>query len=338
MVKVRQNLMPSSLYGWKSPYTMKPTRIVVHNTANDASADAEIKYMNKSEAEGGRQTSFHYAVDDKEAVQGLPENRNGWHSGDGNGKGNREGIAIEICYSKSGGSKFTKAEQNAVELIVDILNRYGWGIDKVTKHQDYANKYCPHRTLDMGWTRFIDMIKAKLSSNQPAPTPTTPTTKLKYSKGDKVVLNGYLYRDSFGNGRGSKKTNYKGTITIVNAKGTKPYHIDAIGWVAESDITKETTPVKKSVDEVAKEVINGKWGNGEDRKTRLTNAGYNYDEVQAKVNEILYGTSPKKKSVDEVAREVIAGKWGNNPERKKRLEAEGYNYREVQNRVNQLLK
>lgn len=243
MVKVRQNLMPSSLYSWKSPYSMTPTRIVVHNTANDASADSEIRYMNKSESEGGRQTSFHYAVDDKEAVQGLPENRNGWHSGDGgNGKGNRQGIAIEICYSKSGGDRFIKAEQNAVELIVDILKRYGWGIDKVTKHQDYANKYCPHRTLDMGWDRFINMIKDKLNTPASKPTtPSTPSTTLKYSKGDKIVLNGYLYRDSYGNGQGSKKTNYKGTITKVNEKGTKPYHIDSIGWVAENDITKQTS-------------------------------------------------------------------------------------------------
>lgn len=72
----------------------------------------------------------------------------------------------------------------------------------------------------------------------PAPT---PSTKLKYSKGDKVILNGYLYRDSMGNGRGAKKTNYKGTITIVNSKGTKPYHIDSLGWVAESDLTKQSS-------------------------------------------------------------------------------------------------
>ena len=163
MVSIRKNLMPESLYSWKSPYTMSPTRIVVHNTANDASADSEIKYMNKSKSQGGIQTSFHYAVDDKEIVQGLPENRNGWHAGDGaNGKGNRQGIAIEICYSKSGGDRFIKAEENAVDLIVDILKRYNWGIDKVTKHQDYANKYCPHRTLDMGWDRFINMVKTKL--------------------------------------------------------------------------------------------------------------------------------------------------------------------------------
>ena len=185
MVKVRQNLIPSSLYGWKSPYSMNPTRIVVHNTANDASADAEIRYMHKTEAQGGRQVSYHYAVDNVEAVQGIPENRNGWHSRDGNGKGNREGIAIEICYSKSGGDRFVKAEQNAVELIVDILKRYGWGIDRVTKHQDYANKYCPHRTLDMGWGRFINMIQAKLNEdNKPAPTPAPSGSEYLYADYD----------------------------------------------------------------------------------------------------------------------------------------------------------
>lgn len=159
-MKIIQNLVPKNKYQIKCPYEMAPTRIVVHNTANDASAQNEIAYMIKNNSE----VSFHYAVDDKEIVQGIPENRNAWHAGDGgNGKGNREGIAIEICYSKTGGSKFTKAEANAVELIVDILKKYGWGIDKVTKHQDYSKKYCPHRTLDMGWDRFIKMIEDKLN-------------------------------------------------------------------------------------------------------------------------------------------------------------------------------
>ena len=140
---------------------MSASRIVVHNTANDATARNEVSYMISNDKE----VSFHYAVDDKEVVQGIPENRNAWHSGDGeNGKGNREGIAIEICYSKSGGDRFTQAEKNAVELIVDILKRYGWGVDKVTKHQDYSGKYCPHRTLDAGWDRFIKMIEAKMNS------------------------------------------------------------------------------------------------------------------------------------------------------------------------------
>lgn len=46
-------------------------------------------------------------------------------------------------------------------------------------------------------------------------------------------------------------------------------------------------PAKKSVDEVAREVIQGKWGNGSERKNRLTAAGYNYNEVQKRVNELL---------------------------------------------------
>lgn len=158
MVNIIKQIVPENKYNVKCPYEMTPTRIVVHNTANDATARNEISYMTSNNYE----TSFHYAVDDKEIVQGLPLNRNGWHASDGNGKGNREGIAIEICYSKSGGDRFIKAEKNAVDLIVYLLKQYNWGIDKVTKHQDYTNKYCPHRTLDMGWDRFINMIKEKL--------------------------------------------------------------------------------------------------------------------------------------------------------------------------------
>ena len=136
-MEIIKKLVPESKWGIKCPYEMTPTRIVVHNTANDASARNEIAYMTNNDYE----TSFHYAVDDKEIVQGIEENRNSWNAGDGNGKGNREGIAIEICYSLSGGDRFIKAEKNAVDLIVDILKRYGWGIDRVTKHQDYTNKY-----------------------------------------------------------------------------------------------------------------------------------------------------------------------------------------------------
>ena len=91
---------------------------------------------------------------------------------------------------------------------------------------------------------------------------------------------------------------------------------------------------KKSIDELAQEVIDGKWGDGEDRKNRLEKAGYNYDAVQNRVNEML---AKPKKSVTEVAKEVINGKYDNGDNRKKKLEAEGYDYDEVQAKVNQLL-
>ena len=98
-------------------------------------------------------------------------------------------------------------------------------------------------------------------------------------------------------------------------------------------------PAKKTVDELAREVIAGDWGAGEERRKRLTAAGYDYDVVQNKVNEILYGTKPQpaKKSIDQIAREVIRGDWGAGEERRKRLTAAGYDYNAVQKRVNEIL-
>lgn len=93
---------------------------------------------------------------------------------------------------------------------------------------------------------------------------------------------------------------------------------------------------KKSIDEIAREVISGKWGNGAERMNKLTNAGYNYADVQARVNIILSGKSAK--SVTEIAKEVIAGKWGVGSERKRKLIQAGYDYDAVQKRVNELLK
>ena len=133
--------------------------IVVHNTANDASARNEIAYMLKN----NNKVSYHYAIDDKEVIQAIPENRNAWHAGDGNGPGNRKGIGIEICYSKSGGKKFEEAEKLAAKFIAFKLKEKGWDISRVKKHQDFSGKYCPHRTLDMGWQRFLNMVQTELN-------------------------------------------------------------------------------------------------------------------------------------------------------------------------------
>lgn len=95
------------------------------------------------------------------------------------------------------------------------------------------------------------------------------------------------------------------------------------------------TSTQKSIDEIAREVINGKWGNGQDRANRLKNAGYNPTQVQNKVNEILAASN--KKSIDTIAREVIRGEWGNGQDRVNRLRAAGYDPVAVQNKVNQLM-
>ena len=91
---------------------------------------------------------------------------------------------------------------------------------------------------------------------------------------------------------------------------------------------------KKTIDEIAKEVIAGKWGSGDTRKKKLQAAGYDYNAVQKRVNELL---APKKKSIDVIAQEVIDGKWGTGDARKKRLIDAGYDYNLVQARVNEIL-
>ena len=274
--------------------------------------------------------------------------------GDGHGFGNMKTISIEICYSKSGGDRFHKAEENAAELTAILMKKYGWGTDKIgTKtintHQYRSGKYCPHRTLDEGIDRFWNMVREKyatITGTEYNPQPETPSTSGR-KVGDVVTING-IYTSSTSTTKLNPARN-SGTITkIVSARN--PYLLDYgnLGWTNDSCITSSSgsssssSSSGKSLDQVAQEVINGQWGNGNDRKSRLQAAGYNYSEVQNRVNEILTGkssssSSSSSKSIDTLADEVIAGKWGSGADRKNRLQAAGYDYNAVQARVNEKL-
>jgi hypothetical protein len=164
---------------------MIPIGVCIHNTANDASAKNEISYM----VTNTNQTSFHFAVDDIEVWQGLPLNRNGWHAGDGaTGEGNRKYIGIEICYSKSGGEKFTKAEERTAQFCAELLKERGWGIDRVRTHKSFSGKNCPHRTLELGWDRFLNKVSNYLQGDmQTIPEETFKELVGKSSQRDKVV-------------------------------------------------------------------------------------------------------------------------------------------------------
>ena len=206
IVNIRYIPLPQNKVTYKkTSYAMDAETIVIHNTANIATADGEVNYMHSSDD----YRSFHFAVDDVEAVQGLPLDVNSWHAGDGeNGRGNRRGIAIEICYSynipKNGISedeaekkwylqykaKFERAQENAAELTAYLLNKMGWGCDlsRVTKHQDYDNKYCPHRTLsDYGWDYFLNLVKAKYKELYEGDEPMTSDEKKEVEKIQAVV-------------------------------------------------------------------------------------------------------------------------------------------------------
>ena len=154
-MQITKMLVPQSKYDIKCPYEMEPEFIIVHNSYNDASAMAEVSYM----IGNNNKTSFHCAVDNTQIVQAILFNRNSWNAGDGkNGDGNRNGISIEICYSKSGGEDFEDAENLAAEYIAYLLKQYNWGVDRVKKHQDFSAKNCPHRTLEEGWQNFINLV------------------------------------------------------------------------------------------------------------------------------------------------------------------------------------
>lgn len=232
-LKIVKKLVSSSKYGIKCPRTMKPEGITVHNTANDASALNEITYM----IGNNNQVSFHYAVDDKQAVQGIPLNRIAWHASDGgSGYGNTKTIGIEICYSKSGGSRFIAAEKNAATLIAQLMKTYGWsksdlGGKRINTHKYRSGKVCPHRTIKLGMTRFWDLVKKEFDAlsgtTSKPPSPGAPSankneiTNIKNQMRE-ITTSGLNIRKDAGTEFGAVGVYKKGAqITVTHTKMSK---------------------------------------------------------------------------------------------------------------------
>ncbi len=156
-----KKLISKEKYSIKCPYTLSPIGITVHNTANSASAANEIAYM----AGNNKETSYHFAVDEKEIIQALPLDRNGWHAGDGaTGSGNRRTIAIEICRSTSEDlNLFLQAEKNAAWLCAYLCQQHGWTTKDIYTHKHWSGKNCPHKTLELGWDRFLAMVEQNMT-------------------------------------------------------------------------------------------------------------------------------------------------------------------------------
>lgn len=220
-----------------------------------------------------------------------------------------------------------------VKLCVDICKRNGkkkllWFGDKnkslnyapksdemvLTVHRWFANKSCPGDWL---YSRLGDL--AKQVTVQLGGPSTTPSASL------------YRVRKSWSDA----KTQIGAFAVLDNAKRCADANKGYFVFDGNGNIIYPAQVNKKSIDELAREVIRGLWGNGQDRKNKLIAAGYDYTVVQNRVNELLSG--PSKKSIDTLAREVIRGDWGNGTDRKKRLTAAGYDYNAVQRRVNEIL-
>lgn len=175
-----------------------------------------------------------------------------------------------------------------IKLCTDICRRNGkkkliWLGDKnktlnyspksdemvLTVHRWFANKSCPGDWL---YSRLGDL--AKQVTAQLCGT----------SSGGGVTSGLYRVRKSWSDAK-SQKGAFKSLENAKKcAKANPGYSVfDANGKVVSGTTSSST----KTIDEIAREVIKGKWGNGADRKKRLTAAGYNYNAVQKRVNELL---------------------------------------------------
>ena len=134
---------------------------------------------------------------------------------------------------------------------------------------------------------------------------------------------------------GNTITTIEGNTSKCVARRTYPWNDWRIAGYARPKYPNASHSDNKSIHDLANEVIQGKWGNGDNRISRLKKAGYNVSAIQREVNQILKNNSHKSNEV--IAKEVIQGKWGNGQERKKRLTKAGYNYATIQKIVNQMM-
>ena len=330
------SLIRSKVLASSSNYTQgrkgyKVCKITPHHMAGILSGEQCAKLFQNP----NRQASANYCIGNDGGIVGcVDENNRAWTSS--SSSNDCQAITIEVSNSSTGGDwPISDAAWNSlVNLCVDICKRYGFTLKydgtkngSLTRHNMFAATSCPGKYLQNRFQELADTVNAKLSGSTTTSSSTSSNKKSNETIAEEVI------QGKWGNGDDRKNRliaagyDYNAIQKIVNQK---------LG-VASSN---STTSNKKSIDTIVNEVIAGKWGNGEDRKTRLQNAGYNYSEIQSAVNNKLSGksTSSNKKSNETIANEVIAGKWGNGADRKNRLTAAGYDYNAIQKIVNQKLK
>ena len=245
-----------------------------------------------------------------------------------------QAITVEVSNCEYGGDwKISdKAWNTLVKLAVDVCRRYNFKLvydgtpnGSLTRHNMFANTSCPGKYLQSKFQELANTVNAILDGEN-APTPAPSAVKKSNEEIAEEVIAG-----KWGNGEDRKNRltsagyNYSTIQSIVNQKLSG---------------TSTPKPILKSNETIAQEVINGAWGNGADRKNRLTAAGYNYSVIQDIVNRKLgasSGSSSNKKSKETIANEVIQGKWGNGQDRKNRRTAAGYDYSAIQTIVNRKL-
>jgi hypothetical protein len=264
-----------------------------------------------------RQASCNYGIgtDGKIALCVDEGNRSWCSSSNAN---DQRAVTIECASDKSEPYAMNDAVYAAlVNLCTDICKRNGknkliWISDKetaleytpadgemlITVHRWFANKSCPGNWLFAKLGELAETVTKNLSGNTSSNVSTGTLYRVQtgaYSKKENadaqlekvkaagfdtyMVKAGGLYKIQVG--AYSKKANADAMAAKLKAAGFDTY------ITTEKGEAVSTSTAKKSVEEIAKEVIAGKWGNGDARKTALEKAGYDYSEVQAQVNALL---------------------------------------------------
>lgn len=263
MLTIKTNLANRSNYGKARDFASLADRyIVLHYTGTDGgTAENNGTYF----AREAVYTSAHYFVDDDSVVQSVPDNHVAWHCG-GAAKHpkcrNENSIGVEICDDVRNGVIYPTAHTiaNAVELVQMLMDKYNIPKSNVIRHWDVTGKRCPaYWVEDAAWkAEFWNKLNE-------------PNTKAVYTVTATAQFNSLDYAMS--------ALDYiagMGFTGVIDTKQSAP------------TVSKPVVPeTDKSIEEIAREVIAGKWGNGAARKQKLLAEGYDYAEVQAMVNKLL---------------------------------------------------
>lgn len=289
----------------------------------------------------GRDASCNYGIGKDGRISLCVEEKNrSWCTS--SNSNDQRAITIECASDRTAPYAMTDAVYaSLIKLCTDICKRNGkkkllWFADKdkslnynpkademvLTVHRWFANKSCPGDWL---YSRLGDLAM-RVTAELGGSTQTPSTGKSSWYRVRKTWSDAKSQKGAFHDLTNAKRcADSNSGYSVFDDSGNVIYPV--------SNLT------SKSIDAIAREVINGSWGNGEERRQKLSVAGYDYNAVQGRVNEILSGSSASSpsKSIDTIAREVIRGDWGNGSERKQRLCDAGYDYYAVQKRVNEIL-
>lgn len=172
MVSIRQKLVPVSQATKVTNGKNNAKKfIVVHETDNtnagaDADAHARLQINGNS-----RDASWHWQVDETEAVQSFEHFWACWAAG--TFTGNNQGIHVEICVNRDG--DFNKALHNTASLIAKIMKEENIPLSKVVQHNYFSGKNCPRniRAGKVSWSTFLQMV-SKATPVQPEKPGTDP--------------------------------------------------------------------------------------------------------------------------------------------------------------------